>query len=72
MAAAAELIMQQDREKEEGCDSSDEGFGGEESECEEGVEEMETTPHPGNNSLADSGYGGVETPLLPRESTKSR
>ena len=75
VAAAAELIMKQDKEREEekgDCDSSDEGFGGEESECEEeGVEEMETNTHPGNNSLADSGYGGVDTPP-PLESAQSR
>ena len=70
MAAAAELILRQDQEMEEGkgkegCDSSDEGFGGEESECEEGVEEMETDTNPSNRSLADSGYSQVDTPPAP-------
>jgi len=72
VAAAAELILRQDQEMEEGkgkgkegCDSSDEGFGGEESECDEGVEEMETDTNPSNCSLADSGYSQVDTPPAP-------
>ena len=65
--------MEEGKESE-GFDSSDEGFGGEESECEEGEceeeeeeeeEEMETDTDPRNHSLADSGYSQLDTPPTP-------
>ena len=55
MAAAAELILLQDKEEME-CDSSDEGIGGEEE------SEGEGEGNPIDRSLADSGYGGAGTP----------
>ena len=69
VAAAAELILQKDWEAEnilEGQDS-DEGFGGDEyDDDDDGEEEEEESDvedevmqveHPGNQSLADSGFG---------------
>lgn len=59
VAAAAELILEQDKAAEE-RESSDEGFGGEESEGEgEGEERGQ------DRSLADSGYGGAGSPPPP-------
>ncbi len=61
MAAAAELILQQEDKEGMECESSDEGIGGEEESDEEG-EEMECEGNAGDRSLADSGYGGADTP----------
>ena len=61
VAAAAELILQQEDKEGMECESSDEGIGGEEESEGEG-EEMECEENSGDRSLADSGYGGADTP----------
>ena len=64
VCAAAELMLAQD-EAEAEMESSDEGFGEEESDCEEGGGELSAA----DRSLADSGYGGAGTPpTLSKES----
>lgn len=63
MAAAAELILQQEDEMGMECESSDEGIGGEEESDEGGEgEEMEYEGSAVDRSLADSGYGSAGTP----------